>query len=1075
VRVWLFSSFRVSVGSRTIQDEEWRLRKAAALVKLLALAPGHRLHREQVMDLLWPNSSRKAASNSLRRVLHAARRTLNPAAGSRYLVSGDESLILCPESDLWIDVDAFEEAAATARRSRDPVAYRAATDLYAGELLPEDRYEEWAEERRGDLRRLHITLLVELAGLYEERGEYGPAIEALRSVFTEEPTNEEAHTGLMRLYALSGQPGQALSQYQRLRDTLSERLGAEPGAATRRLRDEIASGSLTLIPPTGPALEVSPDPSKHNLPAARTTFVGREREMLEVKRELAMTRLLTLTGTGGSGKTRLALEVARDLMGVYPDGVWLVELARHSEGDLVPQAVAGTLGVKERPGEPLTNTLIDHLRDRPTLLLLDNCEHLLEAVARLGDSLLDYCPRLRVLATSREPLGVMGESVRHLSPLSVPGTVGSSDVEGLTRYEAVRLFVDRARLRLPGFAVTPHNGAAVAEVCRRLGGIPLALELAAARVGTMSVEEIRRRIQDSLGLLSGGPRMAPSRQWTMQATLDWSYRLLSEDEKRLFRRLSVFAGGWTLEVAEVVGSRGNIQEGSVLDLLSGLAEKSLVTVDTTVGPATRYGMLEPIRQYARENLESSGEAEDAQRLHATFFQTLAEEAELKLDGPEEAEWIGRLEAEHDNLTAALSWALGGGDTALGLRLAGALPDYWLVRGRTGEGTRWLERALRVADDVAEPAARAATLAALGHFWSTEGNFERAESCLGEALALRRDLGDPLRLSDTLTNLGWIAERRGDRTRAAALFEESLETARHSNQPRAMAGALNGLGWTMADSGDFDRARRLWEEAVALNREAGYHSGVAMIFINLGFMEVALGNLDRATTVLEESLALGRRLGNRFVLGYALNVLGLAKTLGGDPNRGHELMVDALELAAEAELDRDTAENLEGLALAAGELEQHARAARLWGAAVAIRGADKEWYPLERMLYEPLLESARSRTDASIWDPAFAEGKAMGLEEAVAYALSEVEPATGAPTMPERPPANAQFVLTRREEEVASLVAGGLTYRRIAAELHISEHTVATHVRKVLKKLGLRSRSELTAWVTERRLRAADHP
>jgi DNA-binding SARP family transcriptional activator len=303
VRVWLLGGFQVSVGARTMEDSQWRLRKAAALVKLLSLAPGHRLHREQAMEALWPNLGRSPASNNLRQVLHAARGSLtsHPTAGSRHLASQDESLVLCPEGSLWVDVEAFEQTAATARRSRDPAAYRAALDLYTGDLLPEDRYEGWAESKHEELRQLYIALLIELAGLYEERDEHGLAIEALRKAMAKEPTLEEAHAALMRLYALSGRPEQALAQYERLRDTLFRGLGTQPGATTRRLRDEIAAGRLLPTPPAGPSQEEEPPGAvSHNLPASRTSFVGREREMVEAKRLLSMTRLLTLRGSGPS-------------------------------------------------------------------------------------------------------------------------------------------------------------------------------------------------------------------------------------------------------------------------------------------------------------------------------------------------------------------------------------------------------------------------------------------------------------------------------------------------------------------------------------------------------------------------------------------------------------------------------------------------------------------------------------------------------------------------------------------------------------------------------------------------------
>jgi non-specific serine/threonine protein kinase len=416
--------------------------------------------------------------------------------------------------------------------------------------------------------------------------------------------------------------------------------------------------------------------------------------MVEVKRLLAMTRLLTLTGTGGSGKTRLALEVVRNLLEAYPDGVWLVELAPLSEEELVPKAVAEALEVAERPAEPLADTLAKVLRDQELLLILDNCEHLLEATARLVDKVLDSCPLLRILATSREALGVQGEMRWPVPPLSVPEPQRAlSSSEELEAYESIRLFVERARGRDPAFSLGPQNTPAVAEICRRLEGIPLAIELAAARVGTLSVEQISERLEGSLKLLTHGGRTAVPRHRTLKGTLDWSHELLSESERKVFRKLSVFAGGWKLEASEAVGVGGGIEEEDVLDVLSGLVEKSLVAARERQESGVRYRMLEPIRQYAREKLEEVGEAEEARRRHATFFLALAEEAEPKLQGPEDKEWLERLETEHDNLRAALSWALEQREADLGLRLAGALWLFWEGHGHYGEGHRWLEQTL----------------------------------------------------------------------------------------------------------------------------------------------------------------------------------------------------------------------------------------------------------------------------------------------------------------------------------------------------------------------------------------------
>jgi predicted ATPase/DNA-binding SARP family transcriptional activator len=577
VRVCLLDGFRVAVGPKTIEEGRWRLQKAASLVKLLALAPGHRLHREQIIELLWPNLQPKAAANNLHQALHVARRTLEPeAVAPSYLHLRAELLELCPNSVLWVDVEAFEEAAAMARRSHEPGAYQAAVELYAGDLLPDDRYEDWAEERRESLRVLYLVVLVEMARLHEERGDVGAAIKALQEVVATEPTHEGAQASLMRLYTLSGQRYQALRQYKRLVQTLGRELDTE----SRRLYEEILAGrtptAIDPLPGGGEPAELPSAADRHNLPDALSSFVGREREVVEVERLLDAVRLLTLTGVGGSGKTRLALEVARHLVGAYPDGVWLVELAPLSEGALVPQAVAAALGIREQPNRALISTLVNVLREQKVLLVLDNCEHLIGATAHLAEALLRSCPRLRIVATSREMLGATGEVSWLTPPLSGPDLQQQPLVKDLEGYESARLFVVRAQYRDPSFVLTPRNVQAVAQICRRLNGIPLAIELAAARIGELSVEQIATRLGDSWRLLTTGSRIATPRHRTLRGTLDWSYKLLSEPERRLFRRLSVFAGGWTLEAAEAVCSGNGIDEEDVSALQSRLVDKSLV-------------------------------------------------------------------------------------------------------------------------------------------------------------------------------------------------------------------------------------------------------------------------------------------------------------------------------------------------------------------------------------------------------------------------------------------------------------------------------------------------------------------
>jgi non-specific serine/threonine protein kinase len=840
----------------------------------------------------------------------------------------------------------------------------------------------------------------------------------------EEPSNEEAHTTLMRLYAVSDRRGEASAQYERFREALSKELGTEPSAPTRLLHEKIATGTFTTARTSSESLPLQgePAPGKHNLPASRTSFVGREREMVEIKRELAMTRLLTLTGAGGSGKTRLALEVARDLVGSYPDGVWLVSLAEHMEGALIPQAVAAALGVPEQPGRPLTEMLVDGLRSREMLLVLDNCEHLIDAAARLLDILLDSCPRLRVLATSREPLGVAGEVRWPIPTLSVPDLQHSSTVGELEGYESARLFVERASDRHPGFALTPDNAEGIAQICYQLDGIPLAMELAAARVGMLSVEQICQRLHESLKLLVGGSRTALRRQLTLRGTMDWSYELLSEQEQNLFGRLSVFAGGFTLEAAQAVWTGEDLGEEDVLELLSRLVEKSLVIVTGEEG-VPRYRMLEPVRQYAQERLEECGETDVVRRRHAKFFLLLAKEAEPELTGAHQQAWAERLETEHDNLRAALSWSLEN-EPETALRLAGTLAHFWEIRSRFLEGSRWLEAALRQSG-CTEAATRAPVLTEAGTFAWHRGDYERSGMLQREALVLYRQQGDEGGVAFSLMCLGNQQCEQGDDDGAIPFLEEALALSRRIGDKRTLAYTLWNLAEVARHRGDYEQAKTLSLESQALSREMGDKWQLARITGWLGVVTVySSDDHDAAEGFLKESLGLNREIGSLEYVAYCL----------------------------------------EGFAGLAGARAQGARAARLWGAAEALRETISDpLAPADQPEYDRSMAAARVGLDEGSWEAAFAEGKLMPLEEAVEYALlGEEESTLSTSPVPEPPSTNELANLTRREMEVAALVGKGLTNRQIASELVLSERTVDHHVASILKKLGLRSREQVAS-------------
>jgi predicted ATPase/DNA-binding SARP family transcriptional activator len=909
LRIQLLGEFRVWMGERPIPPDQWKLRKAQNLLKLLALAPQHRLHKEELMEQLWPESDPKSAANSLHRVLYVARRALEPtgAPGQNDLQFQEEWLYLRPELPLWIDVEAFETAAVQAHSSKDISEYRAALALYAGELLPEDRYEDWASPRREALRLEYLNLLLELGRLHETRSEYALAIEALKRLLSTDPAYEGAHAGLMRLYALSGQRQQAIRQYQALQQALRRELDAEPEPQTTRLHQEILSGRF---PPPDSSVETQPvsaselsaarepDPLRHNLPAQLTSFVGRERGLAELRQLLipprveregqptplpgGKSRLVTLTGVGGCGKTRMALECAYELVDAFPAGVWLVELAGLSDPELVPQAVASVLGVRELPGKPLLESLAAYLKSRQLLLLLDNCEHLVEACARLVEALLQACPALRILATSREALGLPGERLYPVTPLSVPGTQQHLSLEELAGYEAVRLFVERARAVLPDFQLTPANATAVAQICARLDGLPLAIELAAVRTDLLSAEQIAARLDDRFRLLTRGSRTAPRRQQTLQAALDWSYHLLSEYEQALFRRLSVFAGGFDLEAVEAVGAPAlegeNAPPVTVLDLLSRLVDHSLVAVEWGEG---RCRLLETVRAYTLEQLEANGDAEIVLRRHAEYFLALAEQAEPELKTERQLEWLERLEREHDNLRAALAWCLSQGETETGQRLAGALWYFWFLHGHIGEGLRWLNDAL-VASDGAEATRFKAIAGAVFLTGRIQINLDETENLCEEGLGLARSMGDRRFVSFFIIQLGFSRFiRRVDDARVAAWYLEGLEAARETKDSWLIAFSLAHIAHLKRSLREYVQATLMAEEGLSFARETGDRWLIARLLYRLGYAVSILEDFPRARACHNESLTLWQALGDRLSMTYALLGLGFLAFRQGD--------------------------------------------------------------------------------------------------------------------------------------------------------------------------------------------------
>ena len=626
--------------------------------------------------------------------------------------------------------------------------------------------------------------------------------------------------------------------------------------------------ALKLDGEFGDAGTTTPATQKHNLPAQLNSFVGREREISELKELLRTTRLVTLTSMGGTGKTRLSLQLATEVVDDYPAGVWFVELAPLADERLVPQAVAAVLGVKEEAGRPVLEALEKYVKDRQLLLILDNCEHLLKASAELAKKLLRSGRGPQILASSRERLHVMGETTYPVPSLAIPDPLNAAinqpgvaiDLEAFKRNDAVRLFMDRATAAQPAFQITLRNAFAVADICRRLDGIPLAIELAAARAPALSVEQIATRLGDRFNLLTGGDLTAMPRQQTLRASIDWSVDLLSAPERALLQRLSVFAGGWTLAAAEAVGTGDGNNALPVLDNLIALVEKSLVIMEAG---GERYRLLETVRQHAQEQLQASGTGETTQAHHLGFFLALAEKARLELAGAEQGMWLARLDHERENLLSAHAAAERVEDgAALGLSLVWALKPYWITRGLLGLGLRMTVEALTRTGAEKRNLARCRGLFEAGQIGVFMGRYAEAHGYLEESLAIAREIGDTRRIAGALQPLGMACLGLGDMGAARTHLQEALAMAQEQGNKREIAAALNVLAQLLRVEGELDAAEPLYERGLALARELRDRQSIAISLLNLAMVLIDRGAGNGASPLLLEALAIADEIGSK---------------------------------------------------------------------------------------------------------------------------------------------------------------------------------------------------------------------
>ena len=692
-----------------------------------------------------------------------------------------------------------------------------------------------------------------------------------------------------------------------------------------------------------------PGVRRSHLPIPLTSFVGRDREIADLRRVVLSTRLLTLTGAGGCGKTRLALHVAATLSDVFSEGVWAVDLAPLSDPALVPQIVASALDVREGQNRSLIESLSDYVRPRHILLFLDNCEHLIGACAQLVETLLRAAPRLHVLVTSREALGVDGEAVLRVPSLALPDSAQPLAADAVSQHEAVRLFVDRARLVQPGFALNESNAKTVVEICRRLDGIPLAIELGAARLNLLSVDQIHARLEDRFRLLTGGSRTALPRQRTLEAAMTWSYELLPDVERQLLCRLSVFPSSWTLEAAEDVCAGDGMNQTDMLDLLSHLVDKSLVIVDDGATGDRRYRFLETVRQYGRERLFQSGEAARWRDRHLDFFSQLARRAEVELCASDQVAWLNRLQLEHDNLRSALEWCIAAparGNQAL--EMASTLYWFWTKRGYFAEGQRWLERALAGAPE-APPALQAKALIGLSHMTMFQGDYARTQTLLEESLRLAREGQDMRCCAYSLFAQGRLAGERGDLEKSALLAAEAQAAAIASGDVWLQSLPLLQRTYLAECAGDYQQAGELSKPALSLIRQAGDSWVIAAYLADLAGLRVLQQRPGEARAVAAEAILLCQELADRRGIAWCLESLAVAE-------------------AAEA---------------------RFVRAAHLWGAAEALLEGVGSSLPLTISAgRDPYLKVTRESLDERTFQAAWSEGRAMPLKEAVQYALQQ---------------------------------------------------------------------------------------
>lgn len=854
LEVRLLGTFRLESGGHKILLAS---RPAQSLLAYLMLNAGIAHRREKLAGQLWPDTPEISAHNYLRQALWRIRKALQSAKSAELLQADDLSVAFASSGGYLLDAEVLRRAAEGQSADELMQGVRA----YGGELLP-GFYDEWVELERAHLQAIYEEEMARLLVLLQQSNRWQEILEWAERWISFGHKPEPAYRALMAAHAAHGDLSSVAATYDRCMRALGE-LGFEPSEDTRALYQAIKSGTLAGMRQAAPAAALRSEPAPTNIPVPLTSFVGRERERKRIAGLLTKSRLVTLTGLGGVGKTRLALRAASDSVTVFRDGVSWISLVGLADPDLIPYEIAQALEVREAPPEPLLQTLIARLKTRQCLLVLDNCEHLIEACAQLVEKLLSGCPSLRILATSVEGLGLFNETIFQVPPLPLPADAPTASLKKLKQNESINLFNDRAAYASSGFSLDKSNAAEVIEICRHLDGIPLAIELAAARMKVLSVQEIARRLDDRFALLTSGSRTAIPRHQTLRAAIDWSHDLLGEPERILFRRLAIFAGGFSLEAAEVICA-GGLAAGEALDLLGHLASKSLIEARPAEDGESRYQMLETLRQYAAEKLSAAGEEAEVRQRHLDFFVQLAEQAEPNIYAHDAAAWFRRLRQDLDNLRAATDWATTSGRADLALRLLSSIVEFSFVHGiAASEWTDRVERALQQPEGKRRTLTRAKALTSIGYMsWADPLPRDRHAE-LEEAVAIATELGDRHAIASALAILGLVDGVQGHLAEARLNLEKSLRIWRELG-PDAKVGtadALLFLGDVLILGGEPVLARASIEESIALWMETGDSHQRGYGARRLAQLAWRAGDLERAFTLCRESLELNRSLGD----------------------------------------------------------------------------------------------------------------------------------------------------------------------------------------------------------------------